>query len=686
MKPTPKLRRCLLLAASSLLAICSASAQSSGTWVPDADGNWTVAENWFDNIIADGSGNTANFTAELTADRIVSLNGINRTIGNIVFTDGVNSSNNLAITGNILTLAGTNPGVNVTQSARTLTINSVIDGTQGLTKTGAGTLTLGSTNKTYTGTTTISEGTLLMTSNRIQNSTTISIAGGATLNASMGLVSGQSVVGTGTGTATVITSSLIALGNNTFSHTGDATNINNKLFIQRLEIQGTGVEMTSGNIESGVAGSRRGLLVGNNAVGTFTISGGTFTSLGGNTQADTIGTNHGSASNILNISGGNYVNAGTLTFGTGATSGRGGTLNINSGSATIGTLAYASSTATGNQGIVNLNGGTLTLGAITNTSGTTREFNFNGGQFTASGAVNFSTGLTLNVQDGGAKINTNGNTVTVGAALLDDGIGGLEKSGAGTLNLNVANSYTGATLIEEGTLVLAGATQATDSITFASGGDGVLGLNVASPVSASNAAVNLANGKIRVLGSPDAASYTLLTADSIEGDPELAETIDDYSLLVVGNELRLVSDNPPTDPYLVWAGEGVLFGDDANGDGVPNGLAFLLGAEDPLDNALGRLPEPSKNNDGLVLEFQALPTAARGTATLTLEYSTSLAPGSWTSVSVPGAVGNTTNGNVTFSITDSDPLDDTNPLDVTATISAVAAPDGKLFARLQGME
>jgi hypothetical protein len=53
------------------------------------------------------------------------------------------SSNNLLITGaNLLTLdvASGAPAINVTQSGRTLTIDSVIAGSDGLQKTGAGVL------------------------------------------------------------------------------------------------------------------------------------------------------------------------------------------------------------------------------------------------------------------------------------------------------------------------------------------------------------------------------------------------------------------------------------------------------------------------------------------------------------------------------------------------------------------
>jgi hypothetical protein len=132
--------------------------------------------------------------------------------------------------------------------------------------------------------------------------------------------------------------------------------------------------------------------------------------------------------------------------------------------------------------------------------------------------------------------------------------------------------------------------------------------------------------------------------------------------------------------YESWAGSGVPFDGDLNGDGVANGLAFLLNATGPNANALDKLATVSEDDDGLVLTFQTLTTTARGTAQLMLEYSTSLAPSSWTTVSVPGTAGDFTDGNVSFTLTG------TGPLDVTATISAAASNNGKLFARLKATE
>jgi hypothetical protein len=162
------------------------------------------------------------------------------------------------------------------------------------------------------------------------------------------------------------------------------------------------------------------------------------------------------------------------------------------------------------------------------------------------------------------------------------------------------------------------------------------------------------------------------------------------------DELRLVQTGGGT-AFDTWAATGTLgpvtFDGDANGDGVQDGLAFLLGAASPDANATGLLPTTSQTGGNLVMNFTCLATADRGTTTLTLEYDGDLV-GTWLSVPVPGAVGNpnpivetTTTGSVSFEATDGGTNGNGDALiNVVAIISdATESAAGKLFGRLKGV-
>jgi autotransporter-associated beta strand protein len=119
---------------------------TSGTWSVDANGLWSDAGNWADGIIADGAGNTADFsTLDLIADRTVTLD-TPRAIGTLRFGDlsgdqnwTLNSSN-----GAVLTLSSGSPSIVVNQNVVTLSMS--LAGTNGFTKSGAGTLVLAASN------------------------------------------------------------------------------------------------------------------------------------------------------------------------------------------------------------------------------------------------------------------------------------------------------------------------------------------------------------------------------------------------------------------------------------------------------------------------------------------------------------------------------------------------------------
>ncbi len=239
----------------------------------------------------------------------------------------------------------------------------------------------------------------------------------------------------------------------------------NGTFADRLNVNGaqaliyTSAEGTTNYGATGLAG----VVIGSGTAGsgTMTITGGTFSTLNSN-AVDVIG-NQNSNTGILNIQGGTFIGATAGTsLGLGGGTGRVSTLNVDSGSATVKTLTLNSANAT-----VNLNGGTFSVNNIANTStaGINSTFNFNGGtlkamQNTAGFLNTVSVGTArANVRNGGAIIDTNSFSVTIALALSHSNVGGdaaidggLTKNGSGTLTLTGANTYTGVTTINTGSL------------------------------------------------------------------------------------------------------------------------------------------------------------------------------------------------------------------------------------------
>jgi fibronectin-binding autotransporter adhesin len=142
-----------------------------------------------------------------------------------------------------------------------------------------------------------------------------------------------------------------------------------------------------------------------------------------------------------------------------------GTLNIeNSGTVTAQNgLRFGNSA--GSSGTLNVSsGGILETTGITVGPGT-RQMNFDNGtvRALANNAVFFGGAINqANIAAGGLTFDTNGfNVKTLGFS----GVGGLTKIGAGTFTLGAGSTYTGETVIQQGTLALSGpATSADDAL------------------------------------------------------------------------------------------------------------------------------------------------------------------------------------------------------------------------------
>ena len=218
---------------------------------------------------------------------------------------------------------------------------------------------------------------------------------------------------------------------------------------------GTGILNLSGGTLTKTVGSNGFLAVGSGGSGTFNQTGGTL---------NIDGTRLGEASSgTMNLSGGTSTFTGEFSLG--YNGGLIGTMNI-SGTANVtvpGVIFGVNAANIAYGGQLNLNGGTLTGTSFTAGASATalRKFVFNGGNLLpAADNTNFiGAKVTSVVSTGGALINSNGHTITIGSALTHDtnlagADGGLTKSGLGTVTLNGVNTYTGNTTVTNGKLVL----------------------------------------------------------------------------------------------------------------------------------------------------------------------------------------------------------------------------------------
>jgi autotransporter-associated beta strand protein len=182
----------------------------------------------------------------------------------------------------------------------------------------------------------------------------------------------------------------------------------------------------------------------------------------------------------VNIQDSATLSAVNIVAGLGSVSSVGtGVINQNGGQVQTFFMTIAGSP--NSVGTYNLNAGTLTCGSITSGGGLA-AFNFNGGilRTNFSLASLFSGVLQVQIQNGGAVIDTNGFSPTITTPLADasGSTAGLTKIGAGTLTFASFSSFTGPVNVNAGVLdaaVTNGTFIATSAINVNSGGILMLG-------------------------------------------------------------------------------------------------------------------------------------------------------------------------------------------------------------------
>jgi fibronectin-binding autotransporter adhesin len=171
----------------------------------------------------------------------------------------------------------------------------------------------------------------------------------------------------------------------------------------------------------------------------------------------------GGGAGVLNVNGGTVKKEGGGNFVVGSL-GAIGIVYLNSGSI-LNNSALLLGGGTGGIGYFHLNGGLVQANSVSFDGGTPAAsvLYYNGGtlQAIADSGDFVNTAVTQLVQSNGAVIDTNTHAITIAAALVEDTVtpstgGGLKKIGAGTLTLTGALSYTGDTIVNDGTLTIAG--------------------------------------------------------------------------------------------------------------------------------------------------------------------------------------------------------------------------------------
>ncbi|MGK7455711.1 autotransporter-associated beta strand repeat-containing protein, partial [Salmonella enterica] len=400
------------------------------TWYADRDDAVTDAHGTFNLTNADGSFavNTVleNVDATLDPANATGWDGtslIKQGAGTLIlnaentYTGGTTISGGTLVATNVDALGSGDVTDNATLELNTGgTFDNAISGSGQVVKSGDGALTLSGSN-TYTGGTLISDGTLI--AGRVD----VLGSGDVTDNATLEMNTGGTFSNTISGSGQVVKSgdkTLTLSGVNTY--TGGTLISGGTLVGSNVEALGTDdvtnnatLELnTSGDFDNAISGSGK---VEKSGDGALTLSG-SNTYTGGTT-----------------ISGGTLVASNVEALGTGDVTNN-ATLELNTGGDFINNI--------GGTGRVEKSGDdTLTLsGSNTYTGGTL----INGGTLVASnvealGSGDVTDNATLELNTGG----TFDNAIS--------GSGKVEKSGDDALTLSGANTYTGGTLISDGTLV-----------------------------------------------------------------------------------------------------------------------------------------------------------------------------------------------------------------------------------------
>ncbi|KPF81967.1 hypothetical protein IP70_22515, partial [alpha proteobacterium AAP38] len=377
-----------------------------------------------------------------------------------------------------------NGNASIATNNNQLTLSGAITGNGGLTKTGSGTLVLsaGSGSNTYSGGTTVSDGKLSISNASHLGSGTLTLNGG-TLRMTAGMTGTNAIVLASNstievGTSTYTTWSGVISGSGSLVKTGAGSLSFNaaNTYTGNTTISEGAIVINSATATLGGPDSGNG-----NAYGTLTINDGAHldfnyaVTIANNLVMGGVGVGYGAiqagfASGPITFSGAVTLTSNTLVdpgnntleFSGGISAGGNSYALTNAWNGTI-KLSGTASNWTGGLTTAANHTGIFSISDSSNIG--SGQISLNGGSLTVTGSnVTLSNNIALG--SGGGTVDSN-NALTLSGVIA--GSAALTKTGSGTLTLSGTNTYSDATNVSAGTLVVTGSLGGTSSLTVASG-------------------------------------------------------------------------------------------------------------------------------------------------------------------------------------------------------------------------
>ena len=259
----------------------------------------------------------------------------------------------------------------------------------------------------------------------------------------------------------------LALNNGSFSLIGNASN------------NGTTAHINGGILEIGGSATITPNALNTGTKGAFSVASGARIRHNSTSTSSSI-------ASVIRGQGGVTVSAGTLTLNGANTFA--GQLTVESG-----TLAVATMNNVSTDGPLGNSGKAVILGK----SGSTGTLQYTGASASSTKPFTIAAGGT-----GVFQVDTGSTILTLSGVI--DGSGGLTKTGPGTLTLNTANTYSGSTTINAGTLALGSSGLINNSVTNLINAGGTLDVSAIPTFTLSSSTVLAAKGTGTSAGSTEA--------------------------------------------------------------------------------------------------------------------------------------------------------------------------------------